>query len=76
MAHSQNLSRKEPGGTLPLVVKSFALTVGSSAPYPVAVKGAGLQRVQLPPGTGSLHDRSDFSTATPVNDNWLFRHDG
>jgi hypothetical protein len=40
MAHSQNLSRKEPGGTLPLVVKSFALTVGSSAPYPVAVKGA------------------------------------
>jgi hypothetical protein len=30
MAHSQNLSRKDPGRTLLLVVKSFALTVGSS----------------------------------------------
>jgi hypothetical protein len=28
MAHSQNLSRKDPGGTRPLVVKSFALTEG------------------------------------------------
>jgi hypothetical protein len=39
MVHSQNPSRKDPGGTRPLVVKSFALTVGSSTPYPVGWTG-------------------------------------